>query len=152
MKKISWGSLLYFILLPIVISFLIQMMIPDVKGFYNDLEKPFRLPTIVFPIVWNTIFVLIGIAAYLIYKEKGYGKEIRIFYIQLFFNFTWTILFFGFHLLGISVIWIIMLFILVIINAICFYKVNKISGLLFIPYILWLIIASYLNIAIYFLN
>ncbi len=152
MKKPKWLLLLYFILTPIILSFVIQLLIPNLKEYYSGLEKPFNLPSYVFPIAWNILYVLMGIAAYLVYTEKGYNNSIKFYYIQLFFNVLWTLIFFGFHWMLVSVIWIITLLILVVITAYKFYKDKKVSGYLFIPYILWLLFATYLNIAIYILN
>ena len=121
---------------------------------YNDLMKPtLSPPGIVFPIVWTIIYLLIGIS-YTLLKEKGeVPKETKqLYYIQLIFNYLWTFIFFVFKLRLLSVLWIIILDVLVICMIYQFYKQNKISGILLIPYILWLFFATYLNISIYFLN
>ena len=121
---------------------------------YNDLIKPILSPPgIVFPIAWTIIYLLIGIS-YTLLKEKGeVQKETKqLYYSQLLFNYLWTFIFFVFRLRLLSVLWIIILDVLVIVMTYQFYKQNKLSGILLIPYILWLIFATYLNISIYFLN
>ena len=121
---------------------------------YNDLIKPIVSPPgIVFPIAWTIIYLLIGIS-YTLLKEKGeVPKETQqLYYTQLIFNYLWTFIFFVLRLRLLSVLWIIILDILVIIMTYQFYKQNKISGILLIPYVLWLLFATYLNISIYFLN
>ena len=121
---------------------------------YNDLIKPpLSPPGIVFPIAWTIIYLLIGIS-YTLLKEKGQvaKKTKQLYYSQLIFNYLWTFIFFVFKLRLLSVLWIIILDVLVIIMTYQFYKQNKLSGILLIPYILWLIFATYLNISIYFLN
>lgn len=121
---------------------------------YNDLIKPpLSPPGIVFPIVWTIIYLLIGIS-YTLLKEKGeVPKETQqLYYTQLIFNYLWTFIFFIFRLRLLSVLWIIILDVLVIIMTYQFYKQNKLSGILLIPYVLWLLFAMYLNISIYFLN
>ena len=121
---------------------------------YNDLIKPILSPPgIVFPIVWTIIYLLIGIY-YTLLKEKGeVQKETKqLYYSQLLFNYLWTFIFFVFRLRLLSVLWIIILDVLVIVMTYQFYKQNKLSGILLIPYILWLIFATYLNISIYCLN
>ena len=121
---------------------------------YNDLIKPpLSPPGIVFPIVWTIIYLLIGIS-YTLLKEKGeVPKETQqLYYTQLIFNYLWTSIFFVFRLRLLSVLWIIILDVLVIIMTYQFYKQNKLSGILLIPYVLWLLFAMYLNISIYFLN
>ena len=121
---------------------------------YNDLIKPtLSPPEIVFSIAWTIIYLLIGIS-YTLLKEKGQvPKETKqLYYTQLVFNYLWTFIFFVFRLRLLSVLWIIILDILVIIMTYQFYKQNKLSGILLIPYVLWLLFAMYLNISIYFLN
>lgn len=121
---------------------------------YNDLIKPtLSPPGIVFSIAWTIIYLLIGIS-YTLLKEKGQvPKETKqLYYTQLVFNYLWTFIFFVFRLRLLSVLWIIILDILVIIMTYQFYKQNKLSGILLIPYVLWLLFATYLNISIYFLN
>lgn len=121
---------------------------------YHDLVKPtLSPPGIVFPIVWTIIYLLIGIS-YTLLKEKGkIPRETKqLYYIQLIFNYLWTFIFFVFRLRLLSVLWIIILDVLVIIMTYQFYKQNKLSGILLIPYVLWLLFATYLNISIYFLN
>lgn len=121
---------------------------------YNNLTKPpLSPPRIVFPIVWTIIYLLIGIA-YSLLKQKGeVPKETKqLYYTQLIVNYLWTIIFFVFRLRLLSVLWIIMLDVLVICMTYQFYKKNKLSSILLIPYVLWLLFATYLNIAIYYLN
>ena len=123
---------------------------------YKDLVKPtLSPPGIVFPIAWTIMYLLIGIS-YTLLKEKGkVPKETKqLYYTQLIFNYLWTFIFFVFifRLRLLSVLWIIILDILVILMTYQFYKQNKISGILLIPYVLWLLFATYLNISIYFLN
>ena len=121
---------------------------------YNDLIKPMLSPPgIVFPIAWTIIYLLIGIS-YTLLKEKGkIAKETQqLYYTQLIFKYLWTFIFFVFRLRLLSVLWIIILDVLVIVMTYQFYKQNKLSGILLIPYVLWLLFATYLNISIYFLN
>lgn len=140
-------------ILPLIIGGIVGMI---TSGFmdYNDLIKPtLSPPGIVFPIAWTIIYLLIGIS-YMLLKEKGeIPKETKqLYYTQLIFNYLWTFIFFVLRLRLLSVLWIIILDILVIIMTYQFYKQNKISGILLIPYVLWLLFATYLNISIYFLN
>lgn len=144
-----------------MIHAILPLIIGSVVGFitsgymdYNDLIKPtLSPPGFVFPIAWTIIYLLIGIS-YMLLKEKGeVSKETKqLYYGQLIFNYLWTFLFFVFELRLLSVLWIIILDGLVICMTYQFYKQNKLSGYLLIPYVLWLIFATYLNISIYFLN
>ena len=121
---------------------------------YNDLIKPtLSPPGIVFSIVWTIIYLLIGISYTMLKEKEEVPKENKqLYYTQLIFNYLWTSIFFVFRLRLLSVLWIIILDVLVIIMTYQFYKQNKLSGILLIPYVLWLLFATYLNITIYFLN
>ena len=138
---------------PLIIGGIVGMITSGYMD-YNDLIKPtLSPPGIVFPIAWTIIYLLIGIS-YTLLKEKGeVPKETKqLYYTQLVFNYLWTFIFFVFRLRLLSVLWIIILDVLVIIMTYQFYKQNKLSGILLIPYVLWLLFATYLNISIYFLN
>ena len=142
-------------------SILVPLIIGGVIGFITSkymnldtLNKPFLTPpSIVFPIAWGILYVLMGIS-YGILKDKGLtDKKIDIvYYVQLVINALWSIFFFVLKWRLFAFIWILLLLASVIKMTVEFYKRNKISGLLQIPYILWIVFASYLNLALYLLN
>ena len=141
------------ILIPVLIGGIVGLIISSAID-YNSLQKPFLAPpSIVFPIVWTILYILMGIS-YGILKSKGLtDKKIDlIYYIQLAVNAAWSIIFFSLKWRLCAFIWILLLDILVILMIIKFYKKDKTVGLLQIPYILWTLFASYLNLAIYILN
>lgn len=121
---------------------------------YNSLQKPFLAPpSIVFPIVWSILYILMGISYGILKSNSLVDSKINfIYYLQLFFNALWPIFFFTFKWRLFSALWIILLAILIIIMIIQFYKKNKLAGLLQIPYLLWTLFATYLNISTYILN
>lgn len=138
-----------------------------VNGWFQTLEKPFfNPPSWLFAPVWTTLYFLMGISAALVWhkgtdnrREKFFeiqSNKIRIalglFAIQLFLNFCWSFLFFKYHLLLFAFIEIITMLIFIILTTIHFYKVNKLAGLLMIPYILWVSFASILNFSLWWLN
>ncbi|WP_270941347.1 TspO/MBR family protein [Romboutsia lituseburensis] len=157
-----------------VINFLISVLIPLIVGFsssvitqliagidtstyYSQLIKPgFAPPSMVFPIVWTILYILMGISAYKILK-KGYElpkvKDAMFYYwLQLGLNFIWSILFFGFDLRLTSLITLAILIIIVITMTIKFFKIDKKAAYLNIPYILWLLYAFVLNYFIWVIN
>ncbi len=138
------------ILIPIIIGGLVGILIaPNID--YNTLIKPtFSPPSYLFPIVWTILYLLMGVSYALI--ENISRKTKNIYYIQLTFNALWSILFFILKWRLISIIWIIILDILVITMIIQMYKQKKIAGLLQIPYLIWILFATYLNLFIYILN
>lgn len=111
---------------------------------------PFYPPTILFPIVWTILYILMSISLYL--ASKNTNSVYQIYIAQIIVNSLWTVIFFGLRLFTFGYLWIILLITLVIIMMYKFYKQNKISMYLLIPYLIWLFIALYLNIGIAVLN
>lgn len=141
------------ILIPVIIGGIVGLIISGSID-YNSLEKPFLAPpSILFPIAWTILYILMGVS-YGILKSKNLidSKSKLIYYLQLFVNAMWSIFFFTLKWRLFSFIWIIVLDILVVLIILNFYKKDKTSGLLQIPYLLWILFASYLNISIYLLN
>lgn len=134
-----------------VLSALITMESMDI---YKYLDKPvLSPPSIIFPIVWTILYILMAISAYLIYESnKDNTNAIIIYLLQLFINFIWPIFFFLLNYRLISLFIIIFLLALIIIMIIKFYKINNVAAYLQIPYLLWVIFATYLNYGFYILN
>ena len=113
---------------------------------------PLMPPGWIFPLVWTVLYALMGISSYLVYisnaTSDSKARAFRAYALQLFVNFVWPILFFNLRLFGFSFVWLILLFVLVFVTAIRFGRINRTAGVLFIPYLLWLIFAGYLNLAI----
>lgn len=141
------------ILIPVIIGGIVGLIISPAID-YNSLTKPFLSPpSIVFPIVWTILYIIMGISYGILESNKLTNKEISlIYYAQLAFNALWSIFFFLLKWRLFAFIWIIILAILIIIMIVKFYRENKIAGLIQIPYLIWVLFASYLNIAIYILN
>lgn len=141
------------ILIPVIIGSIVGLIISKSID-YNSLIKPILSPpAILFPIMWTILYILMGISYGILKSNDLNDSKIKtIYYLQLFVNFLWSILFFIFKWRFISFLWILLLDILVIIMIYVFYHKNKLSGLLQIPYIIWILFASYLNLAIYILN
>ena len=123
---------------------------------YKAAQKPpLTPPDIVFPIVWTVLFVLMAISAtrvWLTNNSRLRNHGMLVYFIQLFFNFFWSVLFFNFHAYGLSFLWIIGLWLLILLMIVKFYSADKIAGLLQIPYLLWVSFAAYLNFMVYQLN
>ncbi|MET1054008.1 MAG: TspO/MBR family protein [Pedobacter sp.] len=152
--------------IPFLISILIPMIfgalgglitIRSVKTWYPGIAKPsFNPPDWLFGPVWSTLFVIIGIAAYLVWIKRTqvvhFPRTAAIYFIQLILNLAWSFLFFYNHLIGAALIEIFALLAVIVINGIVFYKIDRTAGLLFIPYFLWVSFASILNYNIFILN
>lgn len=141
------------IFLPVIVGGIIGLIISSFID-YNSLNKPaLSPPSIIFPIMWTILYILMGIS-YGILKDKALldKKVSNVYYIQLFVNALWSIFFFVFKWRLFSFIWLILLVLLVVAMIILFYKKNKLSGILQIPYLVWILFASYLNLFVYLLN
>lgn len=141
------------ILVPLLIGVIVGFITSSYMDNYMLIQPNFAPPAILFPIVWTILYTLMGVS-YAILKSNSLtdDKINRIYYPQLFVNALWSFFFFVFELRLFAFFWILLLIVLVILMIIEFYKKNKISGLLQIPYLLWIIFASFLNLSIYLLN
>ena len=123
---------------------------------YKAAEKPpLTPPDIIFPIVWSVLFTLMAISAarvWLTDNSRLRNHGMIVYFIQLFFNFFWSVLFFNFQAYGLAFIWIIGLWMLIFLMIVRFYRADRIAGLLQIPYLLWVTFAAYLNLMVYLLN
>ena len=132
-------------------AFLTKDSIP----IYSAINRPkLSPPPELFPIVWTALFVLMGIAAAIIWCSNG--REINsalLFYgAQLVFNFCWTLIFFNFRAYLAAFIWLLILLVLIGITAVKFCRIKKLAGLLLLPYFAWVSFAGYLNFMVWRLN
>lgn len=129
----------------------------SIPTWYAGIAKPiFSPPNWVFGPVWTTLFALMGIALFLVWRKGFDKKEVRmavlVFGLQLALNISWSIIFFGLENPGLAFAEIIFLWISIVATIISFYKIDKTAGYLLIPYILWVSFAAFLNYSIWVLN
>lgn len=141
------------IIIPVIVGGLVGLLISNSID-YNSLQKPFLAPpSILFPIMWTILYILMGVSYGMLQSKMLVDSEINlIYYIQLFVNAFWSIFFFVFKWRLFSFIWILLIDVLVIVMIVKFYKKHKVAGLIQIPYLLWSLFATYLNLSIYLLN
>lgn len=125
--------------------------------WYQSLNKPFLSPpNWIFGPVWTVLYALMGIAAGLIWqkglKNKKVKKALIYFIMQLFFNFLWSLIFFGMRLPVLALIDILVLFAYIVITMLEFQRVSKPAAYLMIPYLFWVVFATYLNFSIVMFN
>ena len=130
---------------------------PGPGSWYSTLEKPFFAPPPwVFAPVWITLFILMGIALYLVWQSGTEKKEVQvalgIFCVQFFLNVIWSFLFFGMKSPLLGFIDIVLLWVMIVLTIRAFYRVNTTAAYLLIPYIAWVTLATALNGSIYFIN
>lgn len=144
---------LFRIFTPLILGSIIGLLISNNIDYPILTKPPLAPPKILFPIIWSIIYLLLGISYYLYSKqENNNSTEIIIYYLQLFLNIMWSIIFFIWKLRLFSVLWILLLLITIIIMLKQMYNKNKLSSYLNIPYLIWTIFATYLTIGIYILN
>ncbi len=140
-------------LLPIVGGVLVGLIISGYMNYGDMVKPPLSPPSYIFPIVWTILYILMGISYFIATKDKENDKDLnQIYILQLLVNFFWPIIFFVLKMYFTAFLWIILLIILVIVMIKELLKNNKISGYLQIPYLIWLLFATYLNIGIFLLN
>jgi len=155
--KVNIKKLVISIAIPLLIGGISALVSGGGMAAFGELNKPpLSPPGILFPIVWTILYVLMGISSYLVFTSEE-DDTIKLsallpYFLQLFFNFFWSIFFFKQEWFYFSFIWLVVLWLLIIWNIIAFYQVNKKAANLLIPYLLWVTFAGYLNLAIAILN
>ena len=155
--KINWKTLIFFVAIPLLVGGVASLISRESMAMFDRLTKPpLAPPGWLFPLVWTILYTFMGLASYLVFTSQKDQNEIKlalqIYTLQLAFNFFWTILFFNFELYFFAFFWLLALLALLILTTILFYKVSKPAAYLMIPYIIWVILAAYLNLGIALLN
>ncbi len=134
-------------LIPLTISLILGLFI---ESNLNGLVlPPYMPPSYVFGIVWTILYLLMGYSLNLVLEDN---KAVYLFIIQLFFNYSWTYIFFSLRNFEASLIWIMILIFTLMLMLIRFFIVNKKASYLNFPYFIWLLIALYLTSGILVLN
>lgn len=147
---------LWIVVYLIVAGYIGNMTRSEIPDWYAMLAKPpFNPPDFIFPVVWTTLYVMIAIAGWRIWKSQSlsYGKAaVLLFGVQTLMNWAWSYLFFDFHWLELSFAWILGLILCVAALIRILWKPDRITALILLPYWLWILFASYLNGTIWYLN
>ena len=123
------------------------------ETWYSEIILPtFNPPSWVFSPVWTALYILMSVAIWIVWSKTSNKKILQLYFVHLFFNAIWSVIFFGFHQIFIALIdlGIILVFIIWLMKI--YYQINKISFLLMIPYLLWSTYALVLNTTIFYLN
>jgi len=159
MKAISVLKLLLAIGVSFSASFIGSVATFSGKSFawYDSLKKPvFTPPGWIFGPVWTLLYLMMGIAAFLVWQKGLSNSRVRIalacFVVQLIFNAAWSPIFFGFHSVRLALLDIILLWLAILATVISFWRVDRLAAGLLLPYIAWVSFATILNAGIYLLN
>lgn len=125
---------------------------------YSEIEKPpLAPPSVLFPIVWTLLYILMGVGAAMIFLQREENPRVArnalvTYGVSLFLNFFWSIIFFNMQSFLFAFIWILLLWASILATILQYRKISPLAAALQVPYLLWVTFAAYLNLAIYLLN
>lgn len=149
-KKLLVGSILFTNILGFIFG-----LISRPSSFSGVAQPVFVPPSFVFIVVWIVLYTILGISFYLILRGKesrDRKRSIILYFVNLVFNYLWVVWFFNLKWFLFAYIWLIMLIGITIIMIYFFYRVNKWAGIINVPYLVWLVFASIINIYVFYLN
>lgn len=157
MKKEKLYSILFYIFTAEGIGALSALITGSFSDFFLKYEKPALMPAPwLFPIVWVLLYALMGYCAYLISQAEAEKTEIisalRVYGLQLLFNFMWSIVFFRFERMWLAFAVIASLLISICVMTVLFWRIRPVAAYLNIPYIIWVAFATYLNLMTAIIN
>ena len=152
MEKINWRELLRSLGRSLGVGVVSALLTMDGMEQYQMMYRPpLSPPGWLFPVVWTILYILMGVAAYLIGEMPNSPQKkmaLRLYHIQLFFNGVWSLIFFGLQEYFAAFIWLLLLWLFIYLTIKEFLQLNKTAGILMIPYLVWVTFAGYLNLAI----
>lgn len=144
---------LFYLFFPLFIGGIVAFLIKDSIDYSSLVQPVLAPPKILFPIAWTILYLLMGISYFFYKRDYEENNFVDVLYfVQLIVNALWSIIFFLWKARFIAILWIILLDVLVIFLIYLFLQRKKISAYLNIPYLLWILFATYLTIGIYILN
>lgn len=154
--KIDWKKLLIFLAIPLAVGGLASALSGGMGSYKIMNQPPLSPPGWIFPVVWTILYLLMGYASYLVYTSGKNPEDIRkaliLYGAQLFFNFLWPIVFFGFGWYLTAFFVLVALWVLIYLTMRSFSAIDERAGDLLLPYILWVTFAGYLNLGVFLLN
>jgi len=155
--KMNWKRLLICILIPLAAGGIGALLMGNTMGVYERvIRPPLSPPPLLFPIVWGILYILMGISSYLVLQADAPApvrrQALGLYGAQLFVNALWPFLFFRLQAFLPAFLWLLLLWVLVLLMVLRFFRIRKAAGWLQLPYLLWLTFAAYLNFAIWLLN
>lgn len=146
------------IAIPLAVGILSALLTRNSMDIYSEVETPpLSPPSILFPIVWTILYVLMGVSSALVWlnreKDPKSAESGLLYYaVSLAFNFTWSIIFFNFRWFLFAFVWLLVLLYLIVRTILSYRKVSPVAAYLQIPYAVWVTFAGYLNVGIWLLN
>ena len=155
--KVNIKKLAICIAIPLIVGGVSALISGGGMRAFEELNKPpLSPPGWLFPVVWTALYVLMGIASYLVLvsgeNELKVMSALKVYGLQLAFNFFWSIIFFNLESYLFAFVWLVALWILILLTMIKFFRIREAAGYLLLPYLAWVTFAGYLNLGIYLLN
>lgn len=129
---------------------------PSIPGWYAGLKKPvWTPPSWLFGPVWFILYILMALAAWLVWKQETLPQfhwSLVFFVIQLALNLCWSYVFFGLQKPGIALGEIMTLWLAILVTLVSFWSINRLAGIMMLPYLIWVSYAALLNFSIWRLN
>lgn len=153
MRK-KWKQLLISLAIPLAAGGLSAFLSREGMKAFGALRQPPPSPPMwLFPVVWTILFLMMGLASWLVLRQPFRpGTALPVYSVQLFFNFFWSLLFFRWGLFLPALIWLAALWGLILWTLLLFRKASSLAGWLLVPYLLWVTFAAYLNAGVWLLN
>ena len=156
-SKIDKKLLIICIVLPLLVGALSALLTRESMMLFASVQKPpLSPPGWLFPVVWTILYTLMGIASYLVLTSEAPKEEIvkalNVYLYQLLVNFLWSTWFFNFQWYLFAFFWLVLLWVMILVTLVRFYRISKLAGYLLIPYLLWVTFAGYLNFGVFLLN
>lgn len=155
--KIAFLPLFIAIIIPLIAGALSAYITSGDMNLYETMARPpLSPPGWLFPIVWTILYIIMGVASYIVYMADidlvQKKKALTFYIIQLVMNMIWSTLFFTFRLYLFAYIWLMVMWLLIVICTIRFYKIRPCAGVMMIVLLLWTTFAAYLNLACFILS
>lgn len=155
--RVKWKTLLLALAIPLGVGGLSALVTRREMDAFSQLNQPpLSPPGWLFPIVWTVLFLLMGLASYLVVTAEAPDgvsrRALTVYGVQLVVNFFWSILFFNLKWYLFSFFWLLLLWVLILVTMILFFPIRRAAGWLLVPYLLWVTFAGYLNFGIFLLN
>jgi len=155
--KINKKHLILCLVIPLAVGGIAALLTGSGMDTFETLNKPpLSPPGWLFPVAWTILYILMGIASYLVLtsgkSQETIHNALILYAIQLFFNFLWPIFFFGLSAYLFAFAWLLLLWVMILATTVSFYLLSHTAGHLMLPYLLWVAFAGYLNMGIYLLN
>ena len=155
--KIQWKKLIICLVVPLAVGGLSALLTMDaMKTFSSVNQPPLSPPAWLFPVAWTILYLLMGLASYLVavsgVRRTEINAALTVYALQLAVNFLWSPIFFNWQAYLLAFLWLILLWVLILITLRRFVAIMPLAGWFLVPYLVWVTFAGYLNLGIYLLN